>query len=105
MTACDCRLLLTQEASQREVRVSEAVERVNTTIRSSVKKAEEEIDKIRETPVEAVTDFGKYASGVWTRLNGGEGESKALVTDLPRPQLTRKEREQNQLELTLEVEP
>jgi len=95
--------VLELEASQREGRVSEAVERVNTTIRSSVRKAEEEIDKIRETPVEAVADFGKYARGVWTRLNGGEGESQALVTDLPRPQLMRKDREQNQLELTLEV--
>ena len=67
------------------------------------RKAEEEIDKIRETPVESVANFGKYASGVWERLNGGEGESRALVTDLPRPQLMRKEREQNQLNLTLEV--
>ncbi|KAK3270213.1 hypothetical protein CYMTET_21380 [Cymbomonas tetramitiformis] len=67
------------------------------------------IARIRERPLEAISDATEYTKGVWNRLNGGGGAATSLYevleqSDLPRPKPQLAEQERAQVALTLELE-
>lgn len=104
---------LAREVVEKEQEFRERGQRVVERVGQGAAKAEGAIGsgiaRIREGPLEAISDATEYTKGVWNRLNGGGGAATSLYevleqSDLPRPKPQLAEQERAQVALTLELE-